>query len=99
VVRDGSGRVVSMTAETPPGGTQEYLFTGLKPGTFLYESGTHQAVQVQMGLYGAMTKDAAAGEDVNANGVLDPSEDVNGNGILDPAEDVNGNTACWTQRT
>ncbi len=61
VVRNG-GRVVSMTKETAPGATVEYLFTDLKPGTFLYESGTHQAVQVQMGLYGAVTQDAVAGE-------------------------------------
>jgi len=60
VVRNGDGRVVSMTKETAPGATVSYEFTDLRPGTFLYESGTHQAVQVQMGLYGAMTKDAVA---------------------------------------
>ncbi|HET6425667.1 MAG TPA: inverse autotransporter beta domain-containing protein, partial [Planctomycetaceae bacterium] len=31
------------------------------------------------------------GEDVNFNGVLDPTEDTNGNGVLDVGEDVNGN--------
>ena len=56
------GRVVSMTPEAAPGGSATYTFTNLKPGTFLYQSGSHQAVQVQMGLYGAVTKDAAAGE-------------------------------------
>ncbi len=30
-------------------------------------------------------------EDVNANGVLDPSEDLNGNGVLDTGEDLNAN--------
>jgi peptidoglycan-associated lipoprotein len=30
-------------------------------------------------------------EDVNNNGALDPGEDTNNNGILDPAEDQNGN--------
>ncbi len=55
------GRVVSMVAEAPPGGTATYSFSGVKPGTFLYQSGSHQAVQIQMGLYGAMTRDAAAG--------------------------------------
>ena len=39
----------------------DYTWTGLKPGTYLYHSGTHAAVQVQMGLYGAMKKDASAG--------------------------------------
>ena len=32
------------------------------PGTYLYQSGSHPAVQVQMGLYGGVTSDAAAGE-------------------------------------
>ena len=30
-------------------------------------------------------------EDLNGNGVLDPTEDLNGNGVLDPGEDLNGN--------
>lgn len=61
-VRDA--RIRSFTQETPPGGTVVYTFSGLRPGTYLYESGTHQAVQVQMGLYGRVTlnaADAAAG--------------------------------------
>ena len=61
-VRRADGRIVSMTAEAAPGSSQVYQFSGVKPGTFLYQSGTHQAKQVQMGLYGAMTLDAAAGE-------------------------------------
>lgn len=52
-------RIRSFTQETPPGGTVTYRFSGLRPGTYLYESGTHQAVQVQMGLYGAMKLNAA----------------------------------------
>jgi hypothetical protein len=59
-VRRPDGRIVSMTPEAAPGGTATYTFGNLKPGTFLYESGTHQAVHVQMGLYGALTLDAAA---------------------------------------
>jgi FtsP/CotA-like multicopper oxidase with cupredoxin domain len=60
---DSSGRqrVRSFTAEAAPGGSQSYTWNNLKPGTFLYHSGTHPQVQVQMGLYGAMTHDAAAG--------------------------------------
>ena len=59
-VRDGSGRIVAMAPEAAAnGGTATYTFSGLKPGTFLYESGSHQAVQVQMGLYGALTLNAA----------------------------------------
>ena len=62
VVRQGD-RVYSMTPEAAAnGGSHTYTFANLKPGTFLYQSGTHQAVQVQMGLYGAMTHDFDAGE-------------------------------------
>jgi len=57
----GTPRVRSFTAETgvlPADNTTTYSWANLKPGTFLYESGTHLAVQVPMGLYGAMKKDA-----------------------------------------
>lgn len=55
------GRIRSQAPEAPPNGSQSYSFSSLKPGTFLYQSGSHQAVQVQMGLYGALSLDAAAG--------------------------------------
>lgn len=60
----GGKRVVqSFTHEAAAnGGTATYTWSNLKPGTYLYESGTHPQVQVQMGLYGGMTHDAAAGE-------------------------------------
>ena len=59
--RDVARARPSMTPETGcRAATGTYTFTGLKPGTFLYQSGSHMAVQVQMGLYGAMTKDARA---------------------------------------
>lgn len=60
---DGQGRqrVSSFTtAAAPGGGTQSYTWSSLEPGTYLYHSGTHPQVQVQMGLYGAMTHDAVA---------------------------------------
>jgi hypothetical protein len=59
---DGQGRqrVRSFTHETTTTGV--YSWSNLKPGSYLYMSGTHPAVQVQMGLYGAVTHDAAAGE-------------------------------------
>lgn len=53
-------RVHSFTHETTTTGV--YIWNNLKPGTYLYSSGTHPAVQVQMGLYGAVTHDAATGE-------------------------------------
>jgi hypothetical protein len=59
---DGQGRdrVRSFTHETTTTGI--YSWGNFKPGTFLYHSGTHPAVQVQMGLYGAVTQDTATGE-------------------------------------
>jgi VCBS repeat-containing protein len=55
-------RVRSLTAETAAGATGTYTWTGLKPGTYIYHSGTHPALQVHMGLYGGVKIDAAAGE-------------------------------------
>ena len=52
-------RVRSFTHETASGADGVYTWTNVKPGTFAYQSGTHPAVQVQMGLYGAMTKNSA----------------------------------------
>ncbi len=57
----GRDRTRSFTHETAPGTVGTYSWTNIRPGTYLYGSGTHPAVQVQMGLYGAMTADAAAG--------------------------------------
>ena len=54
----GRRRVRSFAQETPAGSTGTYTWTDLEPGTYLYESGTHVAVQVQMGLYGALRKPA-----------------------------------------
>jgi FtsP/CotA-like multicopper oxidase with cupredoxin domain len=53
---DFTSRVRSFTAETLPlpGPTNTYTFTNAKPGTYLYQSGTHPQIQVQMGLYGAL---------------------------------------------
>jgi FtsP/CotA-like multicopper oxidase with cupredoxin domain len=59
----GRQRVRSFTAEAGEiNGTQTYTWSNLKSGTYLYHSGSHAQVQVQMGLYGAMTHDAAAGQ-------------------------------------
>jgi FtsP/CotA-like multicopper oxidase with cupredoxin domain len=59
---DGAGRqrVKSFTAETAVGAVQTYVWDNLKPGTFLYQSGTHPSVQVQMGLYGALVVNPVA---------------------------------------
>ena len=58
-----TARVRSFDREAAPGGgTATYTWASLRPGTYLYSSGTHPQVQVQMGLYGAMTKDAGTGK-------------------------------------
>lgn len=59
-VRLPNGRVRSFTHETPPDNTipVEYVWDDPTPGTCLYMSGTHPAVQVQMGLYGALMQDS-----------------------------------------
>jgi hypothetical protein len=53
--------VRSFVKETTPGGASTYTFT-VKPGTYLYQSGSHQQIQVLMGLYGAVKNDAALGQ-------------------------------------
>lgn len=60
--RNLDGRVRSFTHEAPPGGVASYAWSNLQAGTFLYQSGSHPALQVQMGLYGALTKLAGAAE-------------------------------------
>lgn len=47
--------LTSLTKAAPAaGGTVTYSFVASRPGTFLYESGTDVAKQVQMGLFGAL---------------------------------------------
>ncbi len=61
-------RVVSFTHEAAPaGGPATYTFTGVRPGTFLYESGTDPSLEVQMGLFGAIVvRPATAGRAYDA---------------------------------
>jgi len=54
-------RVRSLTHETAPGAVGLYTWDSVRAGTYLYESGTHQALQVPMGLYGALKVDVAPG--------------------------------------
>jgi len=51
----GTGTGVGlMTCEALPAGTVTYTFTATQPGTYLYHSGTKPALQVEMGLVGAL---------------------------------------------
>ncbi len=60
--RNLDGRARSFTHEAPPGGTADYNWPNIQPGTYLYHSGSHPALQVQMGLYGAVTRLSNFGE-------------------------------------
>ena len=59
---DFTSRVRSFTTETPQGGSTTYTFTNARAGTYLYQSGTHPQIQVQMGLYGALIVGAGGNE-------------------------------------
>ncbi len=48
------GTLTSLAKAAPTNGTVTYSFTAARAGTFLYQSGTDVAKQVQMGLYGAL---------------------------------------------
>jgi Bacterial Ig domain/Multicopper oxidase len=53
-----TARVRSFDVEAAAGATADYTWSNVKPGTYLYQSGTQAQVQVQMGLYGAARKSA-----------------------------------------
>lgn len=85
---DGQGRqrVQSFTAEAAPGATQTYTWNNPAPGTYLYQSGTHPAVQVQMGLYGAVKNDFSGAPSVSIyNGVTYDNEATLLFSEIDPA--------------
>lgn len=52
---DYDGRVSSFVPTVAPGQTRIYKWTNLKPGTYVYHSGAHPQLQVQMGLFGMLT--------------------------------------------
>ena len=55
-------RVRSFTTEAAAsGGSTTYNFGAVKNGTFVYESGTNPALQIPMGLYGALVVGPGAG--------------------------------------
>ena len=54
----GRSRIRSFDIEVSPGASQTYSWTNLRPGTHTYHSGSHVQLQVHMGLYGAVEKDA-----------------------------------------
>lgn len=57
-----TARVRSFVHEVAPGQTGTYVWSSFKEGAFLYQSGTNPAMQVQMGLYGAVIKNFDVGQ-------------------------------------
>jgi len=51
---DGLGNFESLTNDVDPTGSITYTFTADEPGTYLYQSGTDQQLQIEMGLVGAV---------------------------------------------
>lgn len=56
-----SQRIRSFDAETVPEAVGSYTWNNLKPGTYIYHSGTNLSKQVHMGLYGALIVNAGNG--------------------------------------
>ena len=52
-------RARAFSAEAAAGATQTYTWAKLKPGTYLYETGTHPSIQAPMGLYGVLVVTSA----------------------------------------
>jgi FtsP/CotA-like multicopper oxidase with cupredoxin domain len=58
----GRQRVRSFAQEAGGGASVSYTWNNPQPGTYLYHSGTHPQLQVQMGLYGAVIVEAGPGQ-------------------------------------
>jgi FtsP/CotA-like multicopper oxidase with cupredoxin domain len=54
-------RVRSFTHEAKENGGEATYVWNVRPGTYLYHSGTHPQVQVQMGLYGGVVRNSSDG--------------------------------------
>lgn len=68
-VRNPSGRIQSFSHETPPNNTVpvKYEWQNFKAGTYLLHSGTEPAIQVPMGLYCVIKKNASTGQAYGPN--------------------------------
>jgi hypothetical protein len=58
---DPASGLASLVPSVAPGDTITYTFTAAHAGTYLYESGTDTAVQLQMGLFGGLIVRPATG--------------------------------------
>jgi FtsP/CotA-like multicopper oxidase with cupredoxin domain len=71
------GKVLSLTNSVADGKTITYSFTASKPGSYLYVSGTDQAMQQQMGLFGGIVVRSATPGQAYDGAKPDSSYDVN----------------------
>jgi FtsP/CotA-like multicopper oxidase with cupredoxin domain len=74
-----SGGVAGLLAReaTASGGSVSYTFSASQPGTYLYESGSDVAKQVEMGLYGALVVRPSSGANLayDATTQFDPTHE------------------------
>jgi FtsP/CotA-like multicopper oxidase with cupredoxin domain len=67
-------RAFTFSNQVGPGQAVTYTFGPMRPGTFLYESGSHPQVQIPMGLYGAViVRDTNPAQANKAYGAADPA--------------------------
>jgi FtsP/CotA-like multicopper oxidase with cupredoxin domain len=73
----GGGDGLLTTEATATGGSVTYTFTAGSPGTYLYQSGSDVAKQVEMGLYGALVvrPSAGAGYAYGTSTAFDPARE------------------------
>jgi FtsP/CotA-like multicopper oxidase with cupredoxin domain len=77
VTASGGSAGLLTTEASANGGTVQYSFVAGDPGTYLYESGSDIAKQIEMGLYGALIVRPAAGPALayGTSTVFDPSRE------------------------
>lgn len=71
-------RLASLVPAAAAGGTRSYTFTASRPGTFYYQSGSNQKIQLRMGLFGAIVVRPAQNSttkniDISAQRLNDPA--------------------------
>jgi hypothetical protein len=71
-----------LTREAPPGGTVSYSFTPSDAGTYLYQSGSRQDLQVEMGLVGAIIVRPAGFDPMAPRAYADPATTYDDEGIF-----------------
>ena len=80
--------------------TRPEQVTTLVPRTAVTHGGAGFSLSLTTGERSSVAMSISAGlnryedippQDLNGNGIIDPTEDNNGNGVLDPPEDANGN--------